>query len=518
MLFPTISFAIFFALVFPLYWLVIYSKAIWSHKRANTLRKFLLLLASYFFYGVWDWRFLPLLLASTLLNYIFARILLYIYALPNIAQLRLPREIAKTTRKKITPKRIALEKNAQKKTAFGVLVVAVSLNLGSLIFFKYINWLLANLNVLLNAFGLPLLWQQITIALPLGISFFTFQNISFLADIYRRNLRHSGSYIDYSLYIAFFPQLIAGPIVRASNILPQLQRLPQTRNIYFSDALARILIGLVKKILIANTLSISFVDPVFLVPSAYSSLELLFAAYAYSAVIYCDFSAYSDMAAGLGLLCGIRLMENFDRPYARCSLQGFWRGWHISLSSWLRDYLYIPLGGNRNGNQYFHIIFTMLLGGLWHGASWTFLLWGLLHGVAISIEHWLRKLPWLSSENRRAKQKIWHSAKKLLGWFASFHFVTFSWILFRAPSFDVAGSYIAGLLNFPNILHFPNIVLITTALGILPQLVFPKAAALLARALDTLPILAQILLFAAGIAFLQVVLPESLAPFIYYQF
>ena len=489
MLFPTISFVIFFALVFLLYWLGIYSKAILGYRWANALRKLLLLLASYFFYGIWDWRFLPLLLISTLLNYVFARILLYIHYLSD--------------------KNIA---RSQNKACLFVLVLAVVLNLGSLIFFKYTNWLLANLNVVLNAFSLPLLWPKLTIALPLGISFFTFQNISFLVDIYRRNVRKSGSYIDYSLYIAFFPQLIAGPIVRAASILPQLQRLPQTQNIYFSDALARILIGLVKKVFIANTLSTSFVDPVFLAPSAYSSLELLLAAYGYSAVIYCDFSAYSDMAAGLGLLCGIRLMENFDRPYARGSLQGFWRCWHISLSSWLRDYLYIPLGGNRRGSQYFHIIFTMLLGGLWHGASWTFLFWGLLHGAAISIEHRLRK----RRKNRRRKFGV----KRLLGWFVSFHFVTFSWILFRAPSFGVAGSYFFGLLrlDLPHTLNVPNIALIAIGLGILPQLVLPKAAALLARALDTLPILGQIIAFATAISVLQVVLPESLAPFIYYQF
>ena len=398
-----------------------------------------------------------------------------------------------------------------------ILIVIIVLNLAALTFFKYINWLLINTNILLNAFGLPLLLNHVTIILPLGISFFTFQNISFQIDAYRKKIQQISSYMDYSLYIAFFPQLIAGPIVRAHRILPQFQRLPNLQNIYLSDALARILVGLVKKAFIANILSTSFADPIFLAPSSYSSLELLLAAYAYSAVIYCDFSGYSDLAIGLGLLCGIRLMENFHRPYAANSLQNFWRGWHISLSTWLRDYLYIPLGGNRKGSHYINIIITMLLGGLWHGASWTFLVWGALHGIAISIEHYFKKkLAVRNGFQTKFKAKL-HS---LLGWLYSFHFITLTWILFRAPNFSVAGNYFKKLfsMNFSHAGSITNIVLLTIAIGILPQIVCSRSTTWLTKLFDSLPLIAQILIFAIGVALIQIVLPEGIAPFIYYQF
>ncbi len=513
MLFPTISFAVFFSITICLYWACIHGSRLLGSSLANQLRKIVLLLASYVFYGIWDWHFLPLLLGSSSLNYLFARILLRIYRGVS------PAQSADLSQQSLRPQ----------KWARLLLGLAIGLNLASLIFFKYSNWLLINLNTLFHAAGLPLLLSKTTFILPLGISFFTFQNISFLIDIYRRKLQRSGSYADYSLYIAFFPQLIAGPIVRANNILPQLQRLPDARNIYLSDAFSRISIGLIKKLFIANTLSTSFVDPVFLVPSAHSGWELLLAAYAYGAVIYCDFSAYSDMAVGLGLLCGIRLMENFDRPYACYSVQSFWRGWHISLSTWLRDYLYIPLGGNRRGHRHANIILTMLLGGFWHGASWTFLLWGALHGIIISIEHLVRsarrkKNKWEAAgelhkklPRNLAKLKVWG------GWFYSFHFVTLTWILFRAPNFDIAGQYFARLLSFANstaggLTHVTHIALLAILLGILPQILLPRTTALLTHLLDRLPLIVQVLLFALSLALLQVVLPDGVAPFIYYQF
>ena len=536
MLFPTVSFAIFFIVTFLLYWISTSSSLLLSHRRplANHLRKLLLLAASYVFYGTWDWRFLPLLIGSSLFNYVCALFLLRLHrSWDRAGQAKLG------ARRESRVGRAAGEQNNQEekrtqslqRLARWAIGLAIGFNLAVLIFFKYINWFLVNLNTLLNAVNLPLVFSQVTIILPLGISFFTFQNISFLIDIYRRRLPQRLSYLDYSLYIAFFPQLIAGPIVRAGSILPQLQRLPNPQNIYLSDAFSRILIGLFKKVFIANTLSTSFVDPIFLVPSAHSSLELLLAAYSYGVVIYCDFSAYSDMAVGLGLLCGIRLMENFDRPYARSSLQGFWRSWHISLSTWLRDYLYIPLGGSRQGNRYLNTLLTMSLGGLWHGASWTFLLWGALHGAMISIENFVRQRRlappyWQASDaTKRLGPRLMGSKlmSKLMcigGWLYCFHFVTLTWILFRAPNFSVAGEYFATLLrfDFSNAGSLTNIAIITMVLGLLPQIFLPKGTTLLTKALDALPIAAQVLVFACSVALLQVVLPEGVAPFIYYQF
>ncbi|MDZ4120975.1 MAG: MBOAT family O-acyltransferase, partial [Candidatus Cloacimonadaceae bacterium] len=294
-------------------------------------------------------------------------------------------------------------------------------NLGSLGYFKYTNFILNTINQVAGG-NLPMM----DIFLPVGISFFTFQTMSYTLDIYFGKLKPLKSFFDFCFFVSFFPQLVAGPIVRASYFLPQIhKKLVLDRDI-MAKALVLIFSGLIKKGVIADYISVNFVDRVFDNPGLFSGLENLIAVYGYGLQIYCDFSGYSDIAIGLAALLGFSLPQNFNSPYIASSVTEFWHRWHISLSTWLRDYLYIPLGGNRRGKprQYVNLMITMVLGGLWHGASWNFVFWGFLHGMGLAFD------------------KVWLSLKisqvrfmKILGTVLTFQFVSFCWIFFRARSF-----------------------------------------------------------------------------------
>ncbi len=321
------------------------------------------------------------------------------------------------------------------------LITSLIVNLGLLSYFKYsyffadaitqlsgkdvnvINYLALITNSVLGShFSID------KIILPVGISFFTFQTISYSIDVYRGRIKPVKNIIDFGFYVSFFPQLVAGPIVRAWEFIPQLHKKYCLSEKWFWSATWLIIGGLFKKIVISDYLSINFVDRVFDAPMMYSGIELLFGAYAYAMQIYCDFSGYTDIAIGIALILGFRLPENFNRPYMATSVTSFWRRWHISLSSWLRDYLYIPLGGNRRGKfrQGINLLITMLLGGLWHGAGWLFILWGGLHGLALLIEKYT------ISFLKQFKIKI----PKFVGFLLTFHFIVFSWIIFRSPDLD----------------------------------------------------------------------------------
>jgi D-alanyl-lipoteichoic acid acyltransferase DltB (MBOAT superfamily) len=280
------------------------------------------------------------------------------------------------------------------------LFLSLAFNLGILGYFKYTNFLISSANSL---FGYQ--YSTLDIILPAGISFFTFQTLSYSIDVYRRhivplsqNVKDVRSFfrelMDFAFFVSFFPQLVAGPIVRAVDFLPQIRKKPVLTNELLGRALLLIMSGLFKKTVISDYISVNYVDRIFENPSLYSGLENLLGVYGYAIQIYCDFSGYSDMAIGIALLLGFRLPDNFHTPYRSESVQDFWRRWHISLSSWLRDYLYISLGGNRNGGfrTYLNLTITMLLGGLWHGASWVFIVWGGLHGAALAVDRWLSSL------------------------------------------------------------------------------------------------------------------------------
>ena len=347
MLFPTLSFAAFFAIVLPTSWLLMPHRVRW---------RLFMVAVSWFFYGAADWRFVGLLAASTLANHAFAR------------------QIDRCSGR------------SRSTWTAG----AVAANLAVLGWFKYIGFLALSGQSLLNLVGLPWRLPLPDVVLPIGISFFTFQALSYVIDTSRGKVR-PGSMLDFAVYLSFFPHLVAGPIVRASEFLPQIRRRIDPRKVDAGRAFWLISLGLFKKVVIASYLATKAADPLFGFPHQHAGIEALVGVYAYAIQIYADFSGYTDIAIGLALLLGIQFPQNFNRPYSAASLQDFWRRWHMTLSRWLRDYLYIPLGGNRRSRSrtYVNLMLTMLLGGLWHGAAWTFVVWGGLHGAGLAVERWL---------------------------------------------------------------------------------------------------------------------------------
>ncbi|WP_282036916.1 MBOAT family O-acyltransferase [Saccharicrinis aurantiacus] len=322
-----------------------------------------------------------------------------------------------------------------------LLSLSIFVNLGLLAYFKYsyfISDLVAeyfNLRININNYYTSslnaILGTHFTVSdiiLPVGISFFTFQTISYSVDVYRGKVQAVRSIIDFGFYVSFFPQLVAGPIVRAWEFIPQLHKRYQLSYKWFWWSVWLIMMGLFKKMVISDYLSVNLVDRVFDSPMMYSGMELLLGAYAYTLQIYCDFSGYTDIAIGVALLLGFRLPQNFNAPYKSTSVTEFWHRWHISLSSWLRDYLYIPLGGNRKGKfrQGLNLMITMLLGGLWHGAGWMFVIWGALHGFALLIDKVLLRI----------SHNLGFRFPKILGRVFTFHFITLTWIVFRSSDIE----------------------------------------------------------------------------------
>ncbi len=350
MIFNSVTFAIFLAIVLPLHWLV-----------PPARRNVVLLAASYVFYGWWDWRFLGLIALSTVVDFVIGR------RLASTAPVR--------SRKRL-------------------LAISLCFNLGVLGVFKYFDFFVDGAVDLINAVGLDSSGPTLGVLLPVGISFYTFQTISYTFDVYRRRIEPTDRFLDFATYVAYFPQLVAGPIERAQRLLPRIQdqvgrSFPRERQL--DRALSLILSGLFKKVVLADGVA-PFVNEVFADPGRFSSVAVAAAVVGFAVQLYGDFSGYTDMARGVSELFGIDLMVNFRQPYLSRNITEFWRRWHISLSDWLRDYVYIPFGGNR-GTSWFvarNLMATMLLGGLWHGASWNFVIWGAIHGVALVIHRFLR--------------------------------------------------------------------------------------------------------------------------------
>ncbi len=464
MLFTEFRFLLFFAIVWSLYWLV----------RSNAIRKILLLVASYAFYAGWDARFLVLIFVSTVIDWVVGR------------QLHQERDEAKRRRWVTT---------------------SVVVNLGILGFFKYFNFFIESAVTASAWLGLPLQAQALEIVLPVGISFFTFQSMSYTIDIHRGRTEPRG-FLDFSLYVAFFPQLVAGPIVRAREFLPQLGSARRLSKVSFRWGLGLFMVGFVKKAAIADNVA-PIVDAYFADPAAYDVMASWIAVTLYAVQIYCDFSGYSDMAIATAALLGYELGRNFAAPYFASSLTAFWRRWHISLSTWLRDYLYITLGGNRGGEfkTYRNLFLTMLLGGLWHGAAWTFVIWGALHGL------------WLIAERLMGVQAERRTGWARYVWIAvTFYVVCVFWIFFRAQSTEVAGDVFrafvflqsSGSLTFPTaLLWWFGALAGVHALGRLPTL---------QRLWTTLPPLLVAAILGAGFAIAVSATPVSYRPFIYFQF
>jgi D-alanyl-lipoteichoic acid acyltransferase DltB (MBOAT superfamily) len=329
------------------------------------------------------------------------------------------------------------------------LVLSIIWNLGTLSYFKYTNYLIEGFNVFTGSDI-----HALNIIFPAGISFFTFQTMSYTIDIYRKKLKPVSSFLDFAFFVSFFPQLVAGPIVRAADFLPQIKKKKSISNEDISQALMLILNGLFKKMIIADFLAVNYIQNVFANPTAFDGFTNLIAVYAYAIKIYCDFSAYSDMAIGLARLLGFNLLENFNLPYKSTSVKEFWSRWHISLSTWLRDYLYIPLGGNRKGNIYLNLMITMLLGGLWHvrpNAFWTYLTWGGLHGLALVIHRLWSKTKLADYLNGKGLIKVIFTP---FAWLITFNFICLTWVFFRANSVSSAWMMLRAIfenLNFTNL-------------------------------------------------------------------
>ncbi|MFA5199546.1 MAG: MBOAT family O-acyltransferase [Candidatus Omnitrophota bacterium] len=379
MLFNSLTFAIFFMIV-----LVIYNALSPYFKLQNKI----LLVASFIFYGWWNWKLLFLLSFSIAFDYFMA-------------------------------KAIYSEKKQKKREL--VLFLSIAVNLVVLGFFKYFNFFAQNLVFLLDSLGLHLNFSALNIILPIGISFYTFQSMSYVIDVYRGGLKPADSIFEYALFVSFFPQLVAGPILRARSMLPQFQGPRKATGKDYNLGFWLIIWGLFKKIVIADNCAL-IVDRVFKQGALIGGGDLLISTVLFAFQIYCDFSGYSDMAIGLARTLGFHIDINFNLPYFSKGVKEFWQRWHISLSTWLRDYLYIPLGGNRGGSLETHknLMFTMLLGGLWHGASWTFVIWGAFHGLLLSLERFFQN-----------RIKLWVPLSLIF----TFCAVNFGWLIFRAESF-----------------------------------------------------------------------------------
>jgi D-alanyl-lipoteichoic acid acyltransferase DltB (MBOAT superfamily) len=405
MLFNSYSYLLFLPVVFILYWFVFKNNV----KKQNLL----LLLASYIFYASWDYRFLFLLMFSTFLDY-------------------------------ITGIRIADAKSERSRKFWFWL--SISVNLGFLGVFKYYDFFATSFAALIGHFGLVVHPSTLNIILPVGISFYTFHGLSYVIDIYKKRITPEYNFINYSLFVSFFPLLVAGPIERATHLLPQIQR---SRSFSYSiavDGTRQILWGFFKKIVVADNCAI-YVDAIFSSYDTASSGQLIMAAFLFAFQIYGDFSGYSDIALGTARLFGIKLLRNFAYPYFSRDIAEFWRRWHISLSSWFRDYLYVPLGGSK-GSLFVKVRNTFiifLVSGFWHGANWTFIFWGLLNAIYF--------IPLLLSERNRvnlnivSENKILPSFKETLQIFTTFFITCFAWIFFRSTSIDSAFQYIENIFH-----------------------------------------------------------------------
>jgi alginate O-acetyltransferase complex protein AlgI len=407
MLFNSIDFAIFLPIVFILYWFV-------TNKNLK-LQNFLIVAASYLFYGWWDWRFLSLILFSTIVDYAVGR-------------------------------KLRIEENQTKRKI--LLWTSILVNLGFLGFFKYYNFFLDNFITAFSFFGTEIKANSLNIILPVGISFYTFQTLSYSIDVYKRKLEPTKDFIAFSAFVSFFPQLVAGPIERATNLLPQFsrKRFFDKENAY--RGLRLILWGLTKKIVIADSIAPA-VDDIFSNYSQYPSTILMLGALLFSFQIYCDFSGYSMIARGVSKLFGFELMTNFNYPYFSRNIGEFWRRWHISLSTWFRDYLYIPLGGSRVSKlkKIRNVFVIFLVSGFWHGANWTFIVWGALHAL-LFIPSVLTKNNRKFTDDIKLNRFMLPSAPDFLRIISTFFLVSFFWIFFRADSIDTAILFINKIISF----------------------------------------------------------------------
>ena len=472
MLFPTTDFAIFLAVVFALSWLLNPHRTVW---------KWFILLASYIFYAWWDPRLVWLLALVSTIAWASA---LWVEGTDD-------------------------ERARRRRT-----LVAVAALLLPLAWFKYYGFFALNVTNAFESLGLHPPLPLLQVLLPIGISFYTFMAISYVVDVSRYEIQVS-RWVDVSVYLSFFPHLIAGPIVRSEELIPQIRRPRDAGRIDVSRASFLIIGGLFKKMVISAFLASQIVDPVFGAPNTHGGLEVLVAIYAYAIVIYADFSAYSDIAIGVALLLGFEFPANFNRPYGAVSLRDFWRRWHMTLSRWLRDYLYVPLGGSRHGEvrTAVNIMITMLLGGLWHGAGWTFVAWGAYHGIGQVIGRWrVRRAQALGIVERSSR---WIVARKQL---VTFNLVALGWVFFRSDSIGSAFELLGRLGAAGTTVLVTPLVLLTIAgmLGVQYLPVDPTAR--LRESFGRLGPVLQGATLALSLFVITTLGAQGVSPFIYFRF
>jgi alginate O-acetyltransferase complex protein AlgI len=444
--FTTTKYWLFLTIVFFIYW---------SLAKRRRLAVLCILLASYYFYALWNPKFVLLLFAISTIDFLTAQ------------------GIEATTRVQL--RRL-------------LLWISIVTDIGTLIVFKYFNFFSSSATALLEQLHWPARSFLIEdLVIPLGLSFITFRSLSYVIDVYRKTTRATNRYLDYLAFVAFFPTLIAGPVVRSRELLPQFEK-PELTNEHGLEGIFLILIGLIKKVAIADVIGSNLVDRVFDQPELYSSIETLAAIYGYTLQIYCDFSGYSDIAIGLALLLGFKLPTNFNSPYRAQNLREFWKRWHMTLSNWLFDYVFISIGGlrKRRFNLFRNLIVTFLIGGLWHGAAWTFVIWGGLHGLGLSVSHWWKDRSRSSARQQKAGAVGKTSANLLaVRWFgaalsqgapailirvictiATFHFVCLTWIVFRAESLSQVFAILHRLATLQfSIANLPTPLLLLLVIG-----------------------------------------------------
>jgi alginate O-acetyltransferase complex protein AlgI len=475
MLYLSIEFALFFLTVFALYW---------GTRRSRTASKLVLLSASYVFYATWGIDFLLILIGfSCWIDFIGGR--------------------------------ISAASNLHAKRAWLALGVAVAI--GNLAIFKYLAFLLDQLEPLVRIAMPEVQLPALSVLMPVGISFYTLQGLTYLFSLYRGELAQS-CHIDVFLFVAFFPSLLSGPISRASGLIPQLAAAGTEGMVEPEAALALVVSGLFKKIVLSSYFSMHVVDPVFSSPEDYGTIGTVFAMYGYAQQIYCDFSGYTDVVTGIAMLLGYRLPLNFNAPYLAWNVKEFWRRWHISLSSWIRDYVYIPLGGNRKGSvrTALNIMAAMVLSGLWHGANTKYLIWGGLHGLgAVSVHVWQA----LFRPNRGTGHPLWQPITRFVGWILTFHFICAAWVFFRADSLDTALALFSNL--GPVTIHWSEFSALAAG-TILFVLLMQSYGGELGRAyagfLRRQPLMFKPISLAATVFIMLQLGPEGIPPFIYFQY
>ena len=480
MLFPTFAFGVFFVVVFVVNWLT---------RPHPTLWKPLMLGFSIFFYGWWSWRFVLLLAATIVINWVVGHLTAACLQGPGAHDVRAARRWVR---------------------------IGVAANLGILGVFKYWDFFAVELSNLLESVGISGSLPILEYTLPVGISFYTFQAMSYIIDVGRGNVREMAP-MDFAVYLSFFPQLVAGPIVRASEMAPQLAARPDPRYVPAAEAFGLILNGLFKKVVVSSFLASEIVDGVFADPAGHSGAEVVLAVYAYAVQIYADFSGYTDIAIGVALLLGFRFPQNFNAPYRALTLQDFWRRWHMTLSRWLRDYLYVPLGGNRGGRvaTYRNLMLVMLLGGLWHGSTWNFVIWGGIHGVVLAVERLVRE----RRERLGLGPILPAGIGEVVRWLVTFHVVCLAWVFFRSESLSASFEMLGAIANFDNYAGTATPLVIAVTFGALAFQFMPEGwTAQIRDGFADLSWLAQGAVVGLGLVAIDVLGPSGVAPFIYFQF